>query len=710
MEGLLRPGLGLLILAMLSAILLRSRKSKPLPPVVRETTKPRSVRLRDKKSLQHYKELYVKLHNLECHREIVPEARALLLSLLSEALQSESGAQSQSQSQSTTSILSLEKFSASNLDSFVYSELEHVTREWHQYVARRKQGQPRELFYDAAAARRWLVQRTPLKFVDGAWLGHMHKITTPFLYRRITKSAWQVLSEELGDGDLAKCHAHVYAQLLDKLDLPTPSPDSDAFIHHPGMDDVGVWRAALGQLLISLFPNDFLPEILGFNLNFEMLTIETLLAAKELREVGIDPYYFSLHITIDNADSGHTAMASRTVAEYMALVTATQGDAAAHQAWKRVQAGFVLSKNIHHHRPPDAAAAAAAACAGPNPGLNAKMADIFLSKAIASRGVHEHCPMTMGGRALSTWLEPSMLRQRGWQADFLQTLANAKPWVYKGDSGRSRLVQQLCWGGSMFGAFTDREVAVVRDWIDSQTSVVPASSEIYAAFTGRREMGDSSSFTAAPDLLPPPLAAQPPLSIQDMDVSKLQVHKVSPLWFVHSCLLESLVSVPWKVATPSGCAIVRLLRAQYGFLPEPAGVDGLDEMSRDDQVDLVDIGMEMVSRGAPGGPLPEGIEHALEMWPSPFAEKMLSASTRPMELRWMLLGLTQAFAELHDAVSSSCVLLSEASRAALGLISKRERESLEMCVGGLVEGSADLSRYRMGYQMGVREIGHCFEP
>jgi hypothetical protein len=211
------------------------------------------------------------------------------------------------------------------------------------------------------------------------------------------------------------------------------------------------------------------------------------------------------------------------------------------------------------------------------------------------------------------------------------------------------------------------------------------------------------------ELQPSESAVQPP-SIKDKDVSNLQLRKVLPLWFVQSCLLESAVSVPWKVATPAGCAIVRLLRAQYGFLPEPAGVYGLDEMSRDDQVDLVDIGLEMISRASPGEPVPEGIEHALEMWPSPFAEKMLGASTRPTELRWMLLGMTQAFAELHDAVSSSGVLLSEASRTALGLIAKRERESLRMCIGDLVQGSAEMSEYMRGYQMGVQEIGRCFGP
>ena len=79
----------------------------------------------------------------------------------------------------------------------------------------------------------------------------------------------------------------------------------------------------MAQLLISLFPTDFLPEILGFSFNIEMMTLETLRAAKGLREVGVDPYYFTLHITIRNADSGYTAMESRAVAEYVVLVRVT---------------------------------------------------------------------------------------------------------------------------------------------------------------------------------------------------------------------------------------------------------------------------------------------------------------------------------------------------------------------------------------------------
>lgn len=716
MDLSLIPDLGFLAIALLSAIILTAGGEwkrrlyssfsfkPPHPPPSTNKQRPRrpGPDISRKDNCEPFKQLYYKLHNLERYPGTLPEARTLLLSLLSEALQVESDTRD---TQGDSSILSLEQFSATSLESFVFSGLDGVTAKWQQYVARRRQGGPRELFRDAAEARRWLVQRAPLKFVDGAWLGHVHKITTPFAFRRVTKAAWQVLSEELGDGDLAKCHAHVYAELLKKVGIFTPAPNSEAFIQHAGMDDLGSWRSGVAQLLISLFPNEFLPEILGFNLNFEMMTMETLLATKELREVGIDPYYFSLHITIDNADSGHTAMASRTVAEYMHLVANRGGDAAAQQAWRRIQAGFALSKNVH--QPSDGP--------GPNPGLNSKILDIFLAKSVASRGVHEHCPATITGKKLGTWLDPDLFRQREWQTDFLRCLSNTKPWVYRGDSGRSRLVQQLCWGGSMFGAFTDREVAVVRDWVES---LATPGAEVYEEFTGRDTTEDSLPGVVATTSGLSTLSnsqvhgnigktATGPLRIDD--ASNLDVTRLLPLWFAHSCLLESAVAVPWNVASSTGCAIVRLLRAQYGFLPEPVGVDGLDEMTRDDHIDLVDIAMELISSVDPKCSAPEGIEEALRMWPSPFAENMLTASTRPQELRWVLLGLAQAFSELHSVLASFDGLLSEANCAALASIAKREQESLALCSGELRRGSSEELDFQKGYRLGIWEIQACFE-
>lgn len=643
---------------------------------------------------QPYKDLYFKLHHLERHADLVPQAKSLLLSFFSEALHSE---------RRPSAMLALDRFSAASLDAFVQSQLDAVTKEWHEYLVRRKAGQPRELFQTAADARRWLVRMAPVKLVDGAWLGHIHRVTTPFVDRRVTKAAWQILSEELGDGDLARNHAHVYAQLLEQIGVPVAAPDSADFIRHPHMDDARVWRSALAQLLISLFPHEFLPEILGFNLHFEMLTLETLVTAKELREVGFDPYYFTLHVTIDNADSGHTAMASRIVTDHLLSVATQEGGAAASRAWKRVQAGFILSQNL----PSDMSAPTASP-------LVADVLAMFQAKATAANRIHENCSMSFGGRSLGTWLDPDAFAGAEWQMDFLRCLGNAKPWVYKGDSRRSRLIHLLSWGGSMFGAFTDREVALVRDWIDS---LAPPGAARYRILTERTDMDELPPRHADlrvdyPVFLPMVLtqADGSPGPVPErlvMDTAKLKMHRLLPLWFTHPCLLESFTSVPWKAASPMGCAILRFLRSQYGFLPEPTGVAGMDEMGRRDHVDLVDMGIEMVSTTDAASSLPATLAEVLQRWPSPFAETMLATAMRPEQQRWTLLGMAQAFTQLHGLLACS-KLLSRRSRDALGLMAAREQKGLSDCTEGLDKGGGKYRELWQGYTRARREIQECF--
>ncbi|RCI14560.1 hypothetical protein L249_6875 [Ophiocordyceps polyrhachis-furcata BCC 54312] len=632
---------------------------------------------------QLYKELYYKLHHLEDHADgLLPKAKSMLLSFLSEALQSERGRPS--------TILSLEHFSASALQDFIRAELKAVTEGWHHYLVRRKAGRPRELFPTADDARRWLVRMAPVKLVDGAWLGHIHKATTRFADRHITRAAWQILSEELGDGDVARNHVQVYVDLLGLVAAPVAAPDSVDFIRHPGMDDARVWRSAVAQLLVSLFPHQFLPEILGFNLHFEMLTLETLVTAKELRELGFDPYYFTLHVTIDNVDSGHTAMASQIVTDYLGSVADRDGATAAQQAWRRVRAGFVLSKNLP-----------SAPTSSP---LVAQVLAIFEAKAAAADRIHENCPMSFGGRSLSSWLDPRAFARPEWRMDFLRRLGNTKPWVYRGDSGRSRLIHQLSWGGPMFGAFTDREVAVLRDWIDGLVS--PGADDTLSVSTPRLGVDYPVFVPAAFDL-----GGLPDKKRLAIVTSRLQAHRLLPLWFTHICLLESFVCVPWRVANTTGCAIVRFLRAQYGFLPEPLAVAGMDEMRREDHVDLVDVGLEMLSRTGQLSPALEGLKDVLERWPSAFAETMLAAAMRPEQHKWMLLGMAQAFVQLHQSLASSeSDVLSPSTRSSLGLIAEREEENLAVCVAGLQE-EEERRAYRefwTGQAVGLREIERCF--
>src|SRR5699024_2040422 len=59
------------------------------------------------------------------------------------------------------------------------------------------------------------------------------------------------------------------------------------------------------QLALARSTQGFLPELIGYNLGYEQLPLHLLITAYELNELDIDPYYFTLHVTVDNAATGH---------------------------------------------------------------------------------------------------------------------------------------------------------------------------------------------------------------------------------------------------------------------------------------------------------------------------------------------------------------------------------------------------------------------
>lgn len=331
--------------------------------------------------MQLHKDMYYKLQNLEQHPDILPEARKVLISLFSEALVT-------AYKDPSNGILAIETFEPQRLARFLQTEDNSITLRWEQYIARRRAGLPREMFRGLEHAKWWLKQSAPVKYVDGAWLGHTQRVTTPFCLGHITKNAWQVMSEELGDGDLAKNHAQIWRNLVKDAGSALSDGDSTDFASSQDLSVPHVWKAALAQLLISLFPHDFLPEILGFSMQYEMLTWDTMRAVKELKELKLNNYYFLLHVSIDNADSGHTAMAMQAVIDYIQHVQKSEGDTAAQRAWRRVQAGFLLSKGLptspeRQHRQAE---------------HEEEVTKVFKAKAHVAHELHCGSKMKIGGR------------------------------------------------------------------------------------------------------------------------------------------------------------------------------------------------------------------------------------------------------------------------------------------------------------------------
>lgn len=680
--------------------------------------------------------MYYQLHHLEHHPDVLQPARDELLSLLSQGLAITL------ELPKAQSILSIDTYTKEGLLSYLNDKQAEVQSEWVRYQDRRKQGQGPTMFPNESIAKEWLVHHAPHKFVDGAWLGHIHKISTPFHLRGITRDVWQVLSEELGDGDLSKHHVTLYRELLDSIDCSLPVAHTKEFVdmlEWDQVDNYGAWEDAVGQLVISLFPNEFLPEILGFNMHFEAVKLDTMQAAYELKGLGINPYYFLIHISIDNADSGHTAMATHAVTRYLDLIRSTEGEEAVQKAWKRIQTGYIMSQTLGDGSPKLRKDTAA----HPNPAilinpLSGQLMDIFKAKAAVSQKFHYQSKVHIGSYALSEWLDPALWEAADGrqQIRLLNILSQAKPWVVAGNSEKSRILKELSWGGRMFGAFTESEAAIFRSWIDS---LGPKSSDwLYWEFTGQKPVASDEAL-----LMREPLPSHPIIPSGDLsntpfgnadtmkvdfenewksfrqssfrELSAEQLPHAIAMWFAHVGLLEGFVNTPSQTSSPLYACVIRLLRAQAGFEMESDIVAGMDEFRRPSYTSLVDIGLELLKTYEPEACPFDMMElvrtialRQMSRTTLNMVEPLLVVSAHHESNPGMLLGLAAAFMRLKDMVKTSDYLNPEV-RAALDSIMVREMVCIEECAGILKE--TDPVQYKLmgaGLKLGHGHLEQCW--
>lgn len=320
------------------------------------------------------------------------------------------------------------------------------------------------------------------------------------------------------------------------------------------------------------------------------------------------------------------------------------------------------------------------------------------------------------------WLEPEAFESKEREREFLDALSNTRPWICKGNSGKSKLVQELLWNGKMFGSFTQNEVDILKQWIDS-VAVMTYDPSLYWTFIGQNEIPSDPIFQDRdicmdyPVFLPPkfqhltsPPTALPLLALATPIKISLSpsLDNLLPLWFAHPSLLESFVAVPFKTTNTTTSAIIRVLRAQYGFAIEGPGVAGMDEVRRSNSVDLIELGRKMMKKA--GLAKPACLKDVLDGRKSDFAIQMLHFSMRPLENREMLLGMAWAFVGLHDAItaSSSAELLSEVDKSVLKEMGLRERLGLQFCLDELKADDARYVKFCRGFEMGKGEIEGCF--
>ena len=320
------------------------------------------------------------------------------------------------------------------LDGWMRRNVERVGREYQAYLARRKAGGRREYFGCRSHALYFLRTVAPTKLVDGAWL---HGLLPHWRNPRLADLV-RTYVEELGDGLPDKNHVLLYRRLLQSHGIDDWQDQPDA--HYT--------QGAL-QLALAACADEFLPELVGFNLGYEQLPLHLLVTAYELDELGIDPYYFSLHVTVDNAASGHARRAIRAVRE---ALPAGSGRAA---FWQRVRNGFRLG---------EAGLCTTGVIAGYD--LHAELLRVLGTKTVEGGVAHsDYCRIE--GRSVNEWLSAG----DGGVADFVEALGR-KGWLRHGGDPADSRFWRLLQGerAEMFGVFSPYDLQVVYDWIRGDAS------------------------------------------------------------------------------------------------------------------------------------------------------------------------------------------------------------------------------------------------
>lgn len=359
------------------------------------------------------------------------------------------------------------------LGPWMEANVQKVHGQYQAYLEARKAGSPRRYFLNRAHALYFLRNIAPTKLVDGAWLyGLCAHAGNSRLSDLVTTYV-----EELGDGQDDKNHVKLYRALLETYGLDPVGELPDA-----------LYQQGLVQLALGWNAQEFLPEIVGFNLAYEQLPLHLLITSYELNELGIDPYYFVLHVTVDNADTGH---AKRACVAALDAAPRIDDDG---EYWRRVRAGAKLG----------------------NLGVNTlevingfdiedEVIAIMARKAPSGNGAHsDFCKVA--GRSVNDWLStPEAM------PDFLAALEKAG-WIKRNQPAGESRFWQLLQGerAEMFGVFSPYELQVIHDWIRGPDSVDGAKFDKDAApgsQTRQRSFRVEQRLKAARGVQPPDRSA-----------------------------------------------------------------------------------------------------------------------------------------------------------------------------------------------------------
>jgi len=386
-----------------------------------------------------------------------PDPKALYFALLEGELHESTLAQSQrflyQQLDSVASMASDLPPKVEGLMDWMRANTASVGEQYREYITQRRSGQSQLYFPTKSHALHFLKGVAPTKLVDGAWLYGLVSQWRDSRYDELI----QIYLEELGEGEAEKNHVLIYKKLLATHECT----------HWENLPESNFTQGAI-QLSLAQHASEFLPEIIGFNLGYEQLPLHLLICAYELAEWDIDPYYFTLHVTIDNADTGHAARAVQAVIDAMPHL----GDR--DSFYQRVQNGFQLNS-----------LGAGTTQIIADFDLEQELLNILATKAVTGSQLHsDYC--RIGGKTVNEWLAaPEKIHE------FVDTLVK-KGWVRRNEHPTKSRFWNLLVGekGAMFGVFNAYELQIIYDWIAGENLQVPTS--MNRRYRNRRQGFDST--------------------------------------------------------------------------------------------------------------------------------------------------------------------------------------------------------------------------
>lgn len=318
--------------------------------------------------------------------------------------------------------------SMNGLVAWMESSTQEVGRLYHEYLEGRKNGGPRRYFPSKSSALSFIKSVAPTKLVDGAWLYGLLSHWQDARFGALI----QTYLEELGEGLPSKNHVGLYRKLL----------ASQGLEHFENLPDDDFTQGAI-QLSLAYNADHFLPEVIGFNLGYEQLPLHLLITAYELQELGVDPYYFTLHITVDNADSGHARKAVDAIFEAMPRV----GNA--EEWFQRVRNGYLLNE-----------LGASTNSVIRSFDLEQELVAIFERKGVVGQHAHSDYRL-VGDHTVNEWLSDNSQ-----SAQFLAQM-EVEGWFKRHQDPRQSRFWKLIEGerAKMFGVFSPYERQVIYDWI-----------------------------------------------------------------------------------------------------------------------------------------------------------------------------------------------------------------------------------------------------